>query len=190
MTIICKISLFLFTASSALTGFSQNNTFNQDYRYSIPDLQTDFQFLRTNLEKTHPNLYLYTPKTKLNLFFDSLYNSIVTPLTEMEFYNLITLLNSKIKDGHTMLLPSKEATNYFNQNGSFFPFYIIIKNDKLYVNMNCSADTSIKAGAEILNINNISTADIINQLLIRQIHDGDNQTYPLWILTNYFKRIF
>lgn len=190
MTIILKISLFLYTASFALTGLSQNNSYNPEHRYSVPDLQTDFRFIRTNLEKKHPDLYLYTPKTSLNLFFDSLYNSIKTPLTGMEFYNLITLLNSKIKDGHTMFLPSEEATNYYNQNGSFFPFYIIIKNDKLYVNMNCSSDTSIKAGAEILSINNISTEDILNQLLIRQIHDGDNQTYPVWILTNYFKEYF
>jgi len=30
----------------------------------------------------------------------------------------------------------------------------------------------------------------LDQLLIRQIHDGHNQTYPVWILTNYFKDYF
>ncbi|MEJ7677870.1 MAG: S41 family peptidase [Segetibacter sp.] len=53
--------------------------------------------------------------------------------------------------------------------------------------MDCSADTSIKEGAEILSINGISAGDITSQLLERQIRDGKNRTYPIWILTNYFK---
>ena len=142
------------------------------------------------LERTHPDLYLYTPATELNLFFDSLYKSIVKPMAETEFYNLITLLNSKIKDGHTMFLPGERTTDYYNQNGRFFPFDVVISNGRLYVNMNCSANTLIKDGAELISLNGIKTADIINQLLIRQIRDGDNQTYPVWILTNYFKEYF
>ena len=108
----------------------------------------------------------------------------------MEFYNLLTLVNSKIKDGHSMVLPSEEAGNYFKRNGKFFPFYIAILNNRLYVNMNCSADTSIKDGSEILNINGIDTRDILKYLLKRQIRDGNSQTYPIWILTNYFKEYF
>lgn len=191
MNILFRLSLFIIAVSFTLTGFCQNNNnYDPTHRYYIYELQTDFQFLRTKLEKTHPNLYLYTPKTAFNLFFDSLYKSIQTPLTEMEFYNLITLLNSKIQDGHTMFLPGERASNYFNQNGKFFPFYIVISNGKLYVNMNCSADTLIKEGAEILSINGISAGNIMSELLVRQIRDGNNQTYPIWILTNYFKEYF
>ncbi len=111
-------------------------------------------------------------------------------MTETEFYNLITLLNSKIKDGHTMFLPGQAALDYSNQNEKFFPFYVVISGDKLYVNMNCSPDTLIKEGAELLSINGIKAIEIINQLLLRQIRDGDNKTYPIWILTNYFKEYF
>lgn len=173
-----------------MTGFCQSNSYNPTHLYPVNELQTDFRFLRTTLEKTHPNLYLYTPKEKLNLFFDSLYKCIVKPLSELEFYNLVTSINSKVKDGHTMLLPSEEAENYFNENGKFFPFYITILNNRLYVNMNCSADTSIKEGAEILSINGNHTKDILKYLLTRQIRDGNNQTYPIWRLTTYFKEYF
>lgn len=190
MNIPFRLFLLLISISSASFGFCQSNHFDTAHRYSVHELQMDFKFLKEKLEKTHPNLYLYTPKAELNLFFDSLYKSIVHSLTEQEFYNLITLLNSQIKDGHTMLLPSENATNYFNQSANFFPFYIAILNGRLYVNMNCSSDTSIKEGAEILSINGTSTTSIINQLLIRQIRDGNNRTYPIWILTNYFKEYF
>lgn len=186
------IRLYFFIAATifTLTGFCQSNSYDPTHLYSVSELQTDFKFLQVTLEKTHPNLYLYTPKEKLNLFFDSLYKCIVKPLSELEFYNLVTLINSKVKDGHTMLLPSEEAGNYFNENAKFFPFYISILNNRLYVNMNCSADTSIKEGAEILNINGSNTKDILKYLLTRQIRDGNNQTYPVWILTTYFKEYF
>jgi hypothetical protein len=110
------------TVLSVLTGFCQASNYDPSYRYSVSDLQADFRFLRANLEKAHPNLYLYTPKAELNLFFDNLYKSITGPMTETEFYNLITLLNSKIKDGHTMFLPGQTALDYGNQNQKFFPF--------------------------------------------------------------------
>lgn len=186
------IRLYFFIAATMFTlpGFCQSNSYDPTHLYSVNELQTDFKFLRTTLEKTHPNLYLYTPKEKLNLFFDSLYKCIVKPLSELEFYNLVTLINSKVKDGHTMLLPSEEGGNYFNEKGKYFPFYIAILNNRLYVNMNCSADTSIREGSEILNINGRNTKDILKYLLTRQIRDGNNQTYPIWILTNYFKEYF
>jgi hypothetical protein len=183
-TALCVFFLF------ALTGFCQNNNYNAEHIFSVNELKTDFQFLRTTLEKTHPDLYLYTPKPEFDLFFDSLYKSITKPLTEMEFYDLITLLNPKICDGHTMFLPGEGATAYYNREGKFFPFYVAIINNKLYVNMNCSSDTSITDGAELLSINGIKTANIIKQLLVRQIRDGNNKTYPTWILTNYFKEYF
>ena len=187
---LIRLYFFISATMFTLTGFCQSNSYDPTHLYSVSELQTDFKFLQTTLEKTHPNLYLYTPKDKLNLFFDSLYKCIVKPLSELEFYNLVTLINSKVKDGHTMLLPSEEAGNYFTENAKFFPFYIAILNNRLYINMNCSADTSIKEGAEILSINGSDTKDILKYLLTRQIRDGNNQTYPIWILTNYFKEYF
>ncbi|MBC7508423.1 MAG: hypothetical protein H7320_06705 [Ferruginibacter sp.] len=161
------IRLYFFIAATmfTLTDLCQSNSYDPTHLYSVNELQTDFKFLQTTLEKTHPNLYLYTPKEKLNLFFDSLYKCIVKPLSELEFYNLVTLINSKVKDGHTILLPSKDAGNYYNENGKYFPFYITILNNRPYVTMNCSADTSIKEGAEILSINGSNTKEVTIQSL-------------------------
>ncbi|MGC4038921.1 MAG: S41 family peptidase [Chitinophagaceae bacterium] len=123
-------------------------------------------------------------------FFDSLYLRIKDSLTETEFYNIITLLNSKIKDGHTMFLPGEKTTEYFNNYSKFFPFYIFIQDEKLYVNMNCSADTTIREGNEIVSINGKDVKDILVYLLHRQTRDGNNMAYPKWILTTYFKSYY
>jgi hypothetical protein len=111
-------------------------------------------------------------------------------MTELEFYNLVTLLNSKIKDGHTMMLPGEAAVNYHNKNSRFMPLYIITIDNRLFVKMNCSSSTALKDGDEILSINGVSTTEIMQQLLTRQIRDGLNETYPHWILSNYFKEYF
>src|ERR1051325_1265081 len=87
-----------------LKSMCQQGDYDPVHLYSIAELQKDFKFLRAKLGRTHPNLYLYTPKVKFDLFFDSLYSCITKPMRDFEFYQLITLLNSKIKDGHTMML--------------------------------------------------------------------------------------
>ncbi len=185
-----KLFLTLLNIIFVLTAFCQTDRYNPNHFFSIEELQSDLKFYKLNLQKQHPNLYLYTTKAKFKLFFDSLSISITKPMAALEFYNRITLVNSKIKDGHTMILPSEESTNYFAKNASFFPFYLIILDKKGYINMNCSADTSLKDGAEILSINGMKTNDILQELIKRQIHDGENSTYPIWILNNYFKEYF
>lgn len=184
---ILLFTLLMFGNGAALC---QDNNFNPDQRFSAEQLQTDFNFLRTKLEKKHPNLYLYTSKEKLTLFLDSLYKNITTPLTAQEFYHHISLLNAVIKDGHTMFLPGEQLTNYYNQHEKFLPFYFAVINNSIYVRMNCSNDSTLKEGTEILSINGINTNDLITQLISRQVRDGNNETYPAWILTNYFKEYY
>jgi hypothetical protein len=85
-------------------GICQSPVYNPSKLYSVNQLQSDFILTRARLEKIHPNLYLYTPKPVLDNFLDSLYKTITVPLTDMEFYNIIILLNAK-KRGPRMLLP-------------------------------------------------------------------------------------
>jgi len=181
-----RILFFSLLICYHVTAFCQDNIFNPEQRFSVEQLQTDFNFLRTKLEKKHPQLYLYTSKERLSFFLDSLYKTITVPLTAQEFYQHISLLNAVIKDGHTMFLPGEQITNYYNQHAAFFPFYIAVIKNKIYVHMNCSGDTLIQEGAEILSINSKSTNELLAQLIARQIRDGFNETYPSWILTNYF----
>jgi hypothetical protein len=190
MNLYKQLLILLALTMPAATGFCQSNTYDPDRLFTVGELQSDFKFLQKKLENKHPNLYLYTSQAEFNNYFDSLYKTIVKPMTELEFYNLITLLNSKIKDGHTMMLPGEDAVNYHNKNSGFMPLYIIAIDNRLFVKMNCSSDTLLKEGDEVLNINGTSTTEIMQQLLSRQIRDGYNLTYPNWILSNYFKEYY
>jgi len=175
--------LLLLSAPSALGQIQLSDT-NRIYR---PDeLKADLRFLRKKLASIHPGLYRYTTKPAFDIFFDSLYNSVDKPMDEQAFLSLITLLHPKIGDGHTMFLPSSTTAEYNNSKGRFFPFSLTYTGGRLYVAENCSSDTGIEKGEEIVSINGEGTAAVMSQLLARQIRDGYNQTYPIWILNHYF----
>jgi hypothetical protein len=178
--------IFLILQLIFSTGFSQGSYDNPDHTYSVPQLKSDLHFLKDKLERNHPGLYRYISKTSLNSFFDSLNHAIVRPMKQLDFLSLITLLHSKIDDGHTMFLPGDAIVGYNNTKGRFLPFAVFIANEKFYLTENYSGDSSIKMGEEVVSINGTSATDIISQLLKRQIRDGGNKTYPLWILNHYF----
>jgi C-terminal processing protease CtpA/Prc len=56
---------------------------------------------------------------------------------------------------------------------------------RLLIGQNFSTD-SVERGTEILSINGVSSGEVWRQLMVRQIRDGYNETYPEWILDHYF----
>jgi len=177
---------FLLLLFNPPSGLGQIQLSDTNRIYNQNELKADLRFLRGKLEKIHPALYRYTPKPGFNIFFDSLYHSIEKPMDEPGFFSLINLLHTKICDGHTMFLPSEATTNYNNNKGRFLPFTLTYVRGKLYIVENCSADSSIERGEEIVRINGEAVDTIMLQLLMRQIRDGYSQTYPIWILNHYF----
>jgi len=179
------------TAFFLSTGicFGQTNA-TKERSFSIDELKADLALLKNKLEVLHPGLYLYTQKSQVDHVFDSLQNGITAPMTETEFYNHITCISSVIKDGHSIILPAEKTMEYHNKNSLFLPYHFVIVNNRLYVDMVCTNDNSIAAGTEIISINKVNTTDIINQLTERQVRDGNNLSYPTWILSNYFREYY
>ncbi len=154
--------------------------------FSDAELQQDFHFLRHQLESKHPNLYAFSPKASMDALFDSLFQQLPAPATETEFYNLITVLNGRIGDGHTMFLAAFSPSD----TSLFFPFHVAVKADRLFLSMNCSEDTAIVPSGEVLRINGMDAQALLRFLKARQIRDGLNTTYPDWILSHYFKSYY
>lgn len=156
-----------------------------------PDqLKSDIQYLNEQLVRVHPALYRYIQPGIFRKFMDSLGSSITQPKTSLEFYSIISLIQSRIADGHTMVLPAADITKDVNANEKFLPLYFAVLGDRLYIRQNCSADSSISTGRRIITINNKKAEDIITFLLERQSRDGYNSTYPAWIISQYFKEYY
>lgn len=185
-----RITFIILCLLSLSTAFAQTRPNNPDHLYSKIQLQADFKQLRYQLEQKHINLHLYTPKPQMDRFFDSLYNSIDTPLTGLQFYALITSLSSVIKNGHSYGLPAEADRNYYNKKAAFLPLHITFADGRMYADMNCGRDTTLHDGDEILAINNTPASTITQTMLIRQVRDGNNSTYPAWILNNWFREYY
>lgn len=168
--------------------FAQSHT--QEKQFPPEELQKDLQYLKQSLEQNHPNLYVYTRQKELNQVFDSLISSIKAPMTLTTFYKHITFLSSIIKDGHSIILPPEKWVTNQNQHQPFLPLRLIIQEDRLFVQMNNSHYPVMKEGTEILRINTLDAKQIIHEMLSRQVRDGNNSTYPEWILNHYFKEYY
>ncbi|MFN8305492.1 MAG: S41 family peptidase [Ferruginibacter sp.] len=179
--VFASLSLFLLLAGA---------TDAQTRKFSAAALQSDIQYLHEKLEANHPGLYLYNSKATIDRVFDSLRNNIRDSMTGSAFYYHISCISSVIKDGHTILLPDPASTDYHNKHSRFLPYYFAVIDGRLYVNKVCTPDTRIPAGAEITSINGLDAASLLNQLMERQIRDGNNLSYPAWILQNYFREYY
>ena len=171
-------------------GFSQTSSYDENHLFSPSELRDDFHYFRNKLEKTDPGLNLYTTMNVWNAFCDSLSDLLNKPMTEKDFYNILCLLNTKLRDGHIHIFPGEMAMTHFNKQSRFLPFRIVINGEKLWVIENNSGDKRIGPGNEILSINGKSANAIIDDLMTRQIRDGQNDTYPRWILNTYFKEYY
>lgn len=177
--------LLIFSVS-----FSQKISYNPNIKYTPDQLKEDFQVFRYKLENNLANLYLYNTEQRIDFVFDSLYQNINKPMTDMEFYAYISQTISIIKDGHNFLYPDPVVTHYYNQRSKFIPYHLTWINDKLMVDKQCTPDSSVIIGSEILEINGLDSKYIFNELLRRQVRDGYNETYPIWILNHYFREYY
>ena len=182
-----KQILFLIVFCCIQNGLWSQTPQSQEPIFEIAALKSDLEYLKNKLEDKHPNLYVYSDKLLINKSLSQIENSITQPMTELEFYKLITPISAVIKDGHTIILPSTKTIEYHNKNSLFFPYHLTILNDQLYVDRIESNNQSIPVGAEIISINDIETKDLLQQLIERQVRDGDNLTYPTWIVSQYFR---
>lgn len=154
-------------------------------KFSKEELTEDLSFIHEKYHKSHPNLYRYISEIELDSVFLELENGISDSMTEIDFYNRIRCLSAAIKDGHTSITLSKETlSNQFREVK--FPFEIKKMGDSFIILDNYSADSLIKRGDHLLEINGELINDIYEIILNRQTRDGENKTFPEWSVQNWF----
>lgn len=177
----------------SLIPFKANGQYDE-YRYShlfsAAACLEDWNMYRKKLEEQHPNLYLYTSQPEMKQFFDSISASITVPMNSINFFNLITTVLSKIKDGHTHIFPDPSTTEDNDLHAPFFPVKVHWEEGRMYVVKVYASDTQLAPGTEIQIINGVNASFLYNVMMRRQIRDGYNTTYPRWILEEYFAEYY
>lgn len=145
-------------------------------KFEVQALQEDFNILREVLQEVHIGLHRYASKATMDSLFTCSYSSIKAPMTETDFFKIVNRVVTSIRDEHTFVLPSREywdnqigQTVYYHsgsRSGSpLFPFFIKIIDNRLFIDNNLSNDLSLNRGTEILQINDLSSRQILETLL-------------------------
>ena len=145
-------------------------------KYSISNLQQDFRVFRTVLEKAHPGLYTYADKKEMDECFDSVYQTLESPIDVRAFHEKLSYIIDKIGCSHTNLYLPKTYYDTMLRRSNFFPIPVIYVDGGLYIN----ADAwKIPVGSHIISINGNSAEQIMSRIIDYNVPDGRNKNYNL-----------
>jgi hypothetical protein len=181
---------FIILGFLPITAIGQYDEYRYSHLFSAAECIEDWNFYKNKLEEIHPNLYLYTSQPEMRQFFDSISASIMVPMNSINFFNLITVTHSKIKDGHTHIFPDPATTEANDLHAAFFPIKVHWEDGRMYVVKVYSSDKQLSPGTEIQIINGVNAGFLYNLMMRRQIRDGYNSTYPAWLLEQYFAEYY
>jgi hypothetical protein len=134
-------------------------------KFSIMQLQQDYEIFVRALIEAHPGLYRYTSKELFDSIFATTSKNIDHEMTEEEFYKLLMPVIADIKCGHTKWhRANRPDDRYPFRSDSLFPLKLYFKDDKAYVLYAYNADTTIKPLTEIVSINARPVTSVINEL--------------------------
>ena len=160
------LAIYIIALLGSCTSVKKFNS-QIDKPKSPEELKADVDYTYKKLQKLHPRLYWYISKKDLDYKFDSLKSTITTPMTSNEFYFKLSPVVAAVRQGHMNLSPisklyTRKELKKINKKGAF-PLsqltYEVIDN-KLYVVKNLSADTTIRAGSEVVAVNDVKPQDI------------------------------
>ncbi len=177
----CLLS-FLFLIIS-LVSIGQDRS--EPKVYTPKELKEDFLILRKTLETTYPSLYRFTDSVVISKYLNDQFKLLEQPMTEIQFYKVITLACAKVNDEHLIPTPSKDYYQQLQRSKHYIPFSLKLLDRRLYVLKNVDVASILPTGSEILSINGHSTEDILNALLPTIPSDGYIQTFNTRHLEDY-----
>ncbi|MEO1626004.1 MAG: S41 family peptidase [Bacteroidota bacterium] len=158
--------------------------------FAAENLQDDFAHLRKHIETKNPIAYLYRSKEEVTSFLDSIERLIDRPMTELEFYRLISPIASLIKDGHNLILPSERVNAYLDQSPHHLPVEIALLDGQLFIKEHYSPSKDLQAGQELDAINGVQAKVILDRLYEVLPREGHQVSLPTNYLNKWFRYFY
>ncbi len=156
--------------------------------FTPEEVKQDMAFLKKRFEKIHPGMYYYGGKDAYNKIYDSLYNTVNQPLSYLETYGVLAKLVTNVKDGHTSMRFNKKR--FDAKKAKYVPFYLRKINEKYYLSLNYSRDSTILRGSEILAFNDEPITKLMTKLKPLVSSDMGNETSKDYYTTGAFPAYF
>jgi hypothetical protein len=137
-------------------------------------LVEDFRILRGALEQGHSGIYRYTSKADLDTLFDQTEKSLNRPMTPVEFYRTVAPVVAAVKCGHTdVAMPFDDIRGGPKSDKPLLPLLVRVLGGKVFVFRDLSSEKGGLAGQEIVSINNMAAAAILEKMVKATPGDGD-----------------
>ena len=124
-----------------------------DRKFTVQQLKEDLEFLKENLEASHPNLYHYISEENLNQLFSDVGDHLEEGSTAPEFYRSVAPIIGKIKCSHTGIRMSQDYREACRESGYFLPLQIYFSGRDAYCMEAYLPDEIIPPGSVLLSIN-------------------------------------
>ncbi len=140
-------------------------------------MQADLQLMHRVLDEGHPGMYRYTSKERFEALFDSVAQTLNRPMTQQEFFVAATPLVTALKDGHVKWMPrERKHYQYYYNLDKLFPLELHFTGKQGHLVHDISGQSAIPLGSEILSINGLSVASLVEKLLPTVFFaDGNSQ---------------
>ena len=156
--------------------------------FSTAALKSDLTFIKEILINNHPAVYQFTGETLFLKIFSEQMKKINRPMNLKEFYMIASPLVESVHCGHTVIFMPSEFWN--NENEVYFPVRLIFIGQKAYVNSFYFGKGTIPAFSEVVSVNNIPMAEIIESAKKLLTSDGENESFKLEKLRVEFQDYF
>jgi hypothetical protein len=152
-------------------------------KLSVKNMRDDLFILWSAIKELHPGYGLYTPADSLKKAYDRTYSSIQAPLTETEFITKVYPFLCQLRCGHTQLGHSAGYQAPKVPGAVHLPFEVLVRHHRAWVTTHQTG--KFNTGDEIVKINNVPVAEIIDHGYDLYCGDGYNETFKELFLSEY-----
>jgi hypothetical protein len=167
------------------------NVKGQSSLLTVNQQNEDFTIFKGGLKEGHSGLYYFISEAAFDNKCDSIQKTFKEGATIEDYYLKLRFLSFSLRHGHTGISMGKNGnTNYkmavLDSAKLYLPYEFLIINKQLIIKEDCSKEQLIPKYAIVKSINNVSSKELIKNMLPYMPADGINQTYKYYSLSNYF----
>ena len=108
-------------------------------------------------------MYRFTPKKRFDIVFDSIEQQITNTTNQLDYFRLLSKIESLVREGHTYLRPSKSLLQQV-QRQKLFPFHVLLNDKTISVKKSLEEKNKTYEGLEVYSINGKKPEEIIKQI--------------------------
>jgi len=183
---LCLPFMFFFVICA---NFSFVKGQDQQQKFDPEKLKSDIDSLIKFIEDTHPDPYYQYPKDSFYRDIADVRRQITGPLSSLSFYQLIEPVIVRLEDGHTDLAMPLSEFYDLHPDPFRIPAKLKFSVSRPYISYQGpilpDLGIPIPVNGEILSINNVSSKDLVNDII--KMTSGESREFRLALGSSFLQ---